>query len=216
VNDERPGVARLYAGIFATLGWVALVAQLYLVLRSARAAGTSPVGATITYASYFTIIANTLMAVVLTTGAVDSASPDGAMFTDPRLVTAVVVYMTIVGLVYSLLLRGLVELAGAPLVLDRILHDIMPVVAVVYWIAFVPKGRLRWRDAVIWLALPLGYIGWIVLRGVATGLYPYPFVDVGAIGYPRALVNTVGLTVAFWVVGLCYVAADRAIARRWG
>jgi hypothetical protein len=205
VTIARPGVARLYAGIFATLGWVALVVQLYLVLRSAPSAGTSPVGATITYASYFTIVANTLLAIVLTIRAID-----------PRVVTGVVAYMTIVGLVYALLLRGLVALAGLPLVLDRILHDVMPVVAVGYWIAFVPKGRLRWRDAASWMVLPLIYIVWIIGRGVVTGLYPYPFVDVGTIGYPRALVNTVGLTVVFWVVGLCYVAVDRAIARRAG
>lgn len=196
-------VARPYSAVCAALGWSGLGLQLYLLLHTAALHGTSPVGAAISYISYFTILSNILLAAAFT---VEQRTP--------RIVTAIVVYMTVVGLTYSLVLRRLWDPTGAQLVADRLLHDVMPIAAVVYWFCFVARGQLRWRDAATWLAFPVAYMVYVMIRGALTGVYPYPFADVSAIGYPRALLNAGVLVVGFWGVGLLFIATDRLRATR--
>jgi len=45
---------------------------------------------------------------------------------------------------------------------------------VAYWLIFVPKGSLRWKDALFWLPYPLLYFCYSLIRGAAVGWYPYP------------------------------------------
>jgi hypothetical protein len=73
----------------------------------------------------------------------------------------------------------------------------------------VPKGRLRVADVPRWLVYPVAYLAYILVRGVVTGLYPYPFIDVGALGYAGALRNALVLVAGFVCVGLVLIALDR-------
>ncbi len=50
-------------------------------------------------------------------------------------------------------------------------------------------------------------------RGAVGGSFPYFFIDVGAIGYARALVNAAALSVAMLVAGLALVAVVRTLRR---
>ncbi|MFI9526746.1 Pr6Pr family membrane protein [Micromonospora rosaria] len=135
---------------------------------------------------------------------------------------AVTLYVTITGVVYHLVLanpaspfampqpeRGLVEALG-----NQFLHTVVPVLAVADWALFDPRGRLRARYAVWWLAFPLAYLGGVLLRGLVTQTYPYPFVDAGRLGYAGVTVSAVAFAVAFWLLGLLFVGVDRALARR--
>jgi hypothetical protein len=57
------------------------------------------------------------------------------------------------------------------------------------------------------------YVLYCLARGAITGLYPYYFVDVTLLGYPKALLNTVLLLIGFWIVALIVVAIDRFVGR---
>jgi hypothetical protein len=85
---------------------------------------------------------------------------------------------------------------------------------VIYWVALVPKGRLGWRSVWPWLAYPAAYTAASLVRGALIQVYPYPFIDVSALGYQRVLGNVVLLFAGFLVLGLIYVAIDRAVRRR--
>jgi hypothetical protein len=61
---------------------------------------------------------------------------------------------------------------------------------------------------------PLVYLVWTLLHGAVTGWYPYPFVDVADLGYPRALINIAGLVVAFLSLEAALVGVGRMLARR--
>lgn len=52
------------------------------------------------------------------------------------------------------------------------------------------------------LSLPL-------LRGLWLQTYPYPFIDVATLGYPRTLLNALGLLAVFLLVGVAFVAVAR-------
>jgi hypothetical protein len=209
-----PGSRRVAAALLAAVGWFALVLQLGIMLRNAAAAGTSLLAAVGSFLSFFTVLTNLLVAVGL--AATVPAAPPRALrqLVEPSGATALAVYVTVVGIVYSLVLRQLWHPMGAQLVADVLLHDVMPLAYVIYWSALVPKGRLGWRHIWPWLAFPAVYTVASLVRGAIIHVYPYPFIDVGALGYQRVLGNMVLLFAGFLVLGLVYLAIDRAMRRR--
>jgi hypothetical protein len=114
-----------------------------------------------------------------------------------------------VGIVYRLLLRQLWNPQGAQWVADVILHDVIPVGYVLYWLLFAPKNGLRWKDAVAGLIYPGVYLLYVLARGAVSGLYPYPFVDVNVLGYAGVLARAAVLLLVFLGMGLLVVAVGR-------
>ena len=97
---------------------------------------------------------------------------------------------------------------------NQLLHTVVPLLAVLDWLLFDIRGRYRWRYAAYWLAFPLAYLGFALLRGLVVHRYPYPFIDVRDLGYPGVAVSAVVFAVAFWVLGLVFVVIDRALSGR--
>jgi hypothetical protein len=137
---------------------------------------------------------------------------------------AVTLYTTITGVVYHLVLanpaspfamvqpdRALGEALG-----NQFLHTVVPVLAVADWALFDQRGRLRPRYAAWWLAFPLAYLGFALIRGLIVHRYPYPFLDAGQLGYDGVGISGVFFAFAFWLLGLLFVGVDRGLAHRTG
>jgi len=199
---------RIYAAAGALFGWFALALQLYLVLVQSRA-GLAMLGAVITYFSFFTILTNLLVAAVFTAIAIQPAAGWVRFFLSPSLQAGTTVYIAIVGLVYQLLLRQLWNPQGAQWVADVLLHAVIPVGYVLYWLLFGPRTGLRWENAVGWLVYPGVYLVYVLARGAVSGLYPYPFVDVNVLGYGGVSARAAGLMLVFLGMGLLVVAVGR-------
>ncbi|MEH0844995.1 Pr6Pr family membrane protein [Micromonospora sp. CPCC 205711] len=135
---------------------------------------------------------------------------------------AVTLYITITGVVYHLVLanpaspfamtqpeRALGEALG-----NQFLHTVVPVLAIADWALFDQRGRLRFRHAAWWLAFPLAYLGFALLRGLVVHRYPYPFIDAGQLGYDGVSVSAVFFAFTFWLLGLLFVGLDRGLPRR--
>jgi hypothetical protein len=195
---------RIYAAAGASLGWSALTLQLYLMLVKVPAGGM--LAEAITFVSFFTILTNLLVALVLTAVAIGK----GEVLRSPSTQAATVVYISVVGVVYHLLLRKLWNPQGAQLAADLMLHTAMPLVYIAYWLLFATRTGLRWKDAVIWLSYPLGYLVYTLARGAVAGVYPYPFVDVNLLGYGRVMAHAGVFLVVFLGLGLLVVALGRA------
>jgi hypothetical protein len=137
----------------------------------------------------------------------------------PALKGAVTLYVAITGLVYHLVLTnpasgfavGPVHRTVAEAIGNQLLHTVVPLLAVLDWLAFDPRGRFRWPYALYWLAFPLGYLAFALLRGLIVHKYPYPFIDVRELGYDGVTISSAGFAGAFWILGLAFVAIDR-----WG
>jgi hypothetical protein len=184
------GRERLYRSVATGVGWLALALQYYLALG-------------LNFFSYFTVLTNLAATVALT----------GGWYRKPTIGAPIAAYIAIVGLVYSLVLRALWEPTGARLVADVALHDIMPILYIAGWILFAAHGTLTWRAAAHWLVVPLLYCVYAIGRGLVTGWWVYPFIDVPSLGPLTVLRNVLILAVAFWVVGLCVIALDRRLGR---
>ncbi len=201
---------RRCAAVIAGLGWFGLSAQLYFTIHDAFARDLSIPAHVINHFSYFTIETNLLVALALT---IFCARPQAERFlTRPSVKSALVVYIIIVGVVYAVLLRNLWHPQGVQLLADVVLHDAIPVLYPLYWLVFLPKGSLRWTAPAWWLAYPVLYFLYTMLRGEAFGTYPYPFFDVARLGFARVSMNGIVLLAFFFGLGVILTAIDHALA----
>ncbi|MBV9616859.1 MAG: Pr6Pr family membrane protein, partial [Ktedonobacteraceae bacterium] len=179
---------------------------------------------------YFTIQSNLLLALCIAYAA--WATLRNLPGPAPLLKGAVTVYITITCLVYNLILAKaagsspptpgtiIVPLLGGTLSND-LLHIIAPLMAVLDWLLFDAHGHLRWRYPLRWLAYPLAYLAFVLIRGVLISgpfqypylHYPYPFLNVDKIGYSGVALNTLIYGIAFWLIGLAFVIGDQLLAR---
>lgn len=204
---------RMLMAITAFAAWFAVGLQLPLSIKVSLGNGLSVVSALVTYFSFFTILTNLLVASVLTVALFAPRSRWGNWASSPSVLAATALYITTVGLTYSLLLRHTWNPEGLNKLTDIILHDVVPVLFVGFWLFFAPKSGLRWRDPWYWTIYPVTYLAWVLVRGEFVRRYPYPFVDVGLLGYPRALGNAVGLFVLFLVAAWILVGVCRWLSR---
>lgn len=196
-------VDRIVGGVLALLAGVAVVLQLVLILQNGEG-GT--VAIVLRFASFFTILSNMLVAGVCIAVAAGRARP--------RWRGAAALYITVTGAIYSIILAQLWSPTGTQKVADELLHHAVPVAYVLAWLVLAPHRRLAWGDALRWLAFPAVYLGWTIARGATTGEYPYPFVDLGRLGMAQMALNCLGIGVLFVVLGLVFVAVDRALPSR--
>jgi hypothetical protein len=193
----------------AALAWFALGLQLALSLRLVAEQGGTTLGGLVIYLGYFTVLTNLLVALSLSLALLRPASAAGRWCRQPEIASAVAVSIALVGLAYHLLLRQVWDPQGLQKVADIGLHYAVPLLCVLHWWLAVPPARMAWHAPLAWAAWPVGYLGYALLRGHWLGSYPYPFIDVALLGYPRALLNALGLLIAFLLVGTAFVAVAR-------
>lgn len=150
---------------------------------------------------FFTVITNLIVAVAMTLEAIGKKLP-------PFLLGGVTISILLVGVVYMTLLRGLVELSAGALLADTLLHKVSPVAMTLWWLLFAPRARLKSSAPSWWATYPLLYFAYAVARGQAGGRYPYPFMDVGKLGWPQTLLNAGGIAMAFLIAGFLLVWFD--------
>ena len=114
MNLQQP-LPRIYATVMALVGWFTLVTQYY-VNYDLKTVSTAEY--TLRYFSFFTILTNIMVAATYIAIAAGAKS----FLTTTKSITAVTLYILMVGIIYNTVLRNLVELQGLPLIVDRLLH----------------------------------------------------------------------------------------------
>ncbi|MFC7489410.1 MULTISPECIES: Pr6Pr family membrane protein [unclassified Knoellia] len=189
--------ARTWHALTAVVTWAALILQVVLVLKGGRvldeSVGPVPLGTRlIRLVSYFTILSNLLVAITTTTLALGQAAY-------PRwwrvLRLNAVICIAVTGVVHFFLLRPLLDLSGADWAADKLLHMVVPLLAIIGWLAFGPRGRVDSSLLLPSLIFPIGWLVYTLVRGGVVDWYPYPFLDVGLHGYPSALLACAGVAV---------------------
>ena len=129
------------------------------------------------------------------------------------LATASTLFIVFVGVIYHLLLSATHEPQGVQFYTNLLFHYLIPGGMLAVWLTLVPKGRLLFRSAVLWLSFPLAYLVFALIRGEVLGDYPYFFIDVGKYGYPQVLLNAAGFTMVLLVLGSALIGFDRLLGR---
>lgn len=202
---------RIYACILAVIGWLAVLAQLYLIL--ANRVESLPV-TLLGFISYFTILTNILIALAFTSIALNSHIDGKSFIAAPSTLAAITVNITIVAIVYNAVLRPIWNPQGLQRIVDELLHVVIPILTLFYWLKFVPKAGLKWSAAFTWLIYPLTYFVFVLIRGDLTGVYPYPFCNVRVLGYPQVFINCLLIAALFVGISLIFIALGRRVDRR--
>lgn len=175
---------------------------------------------------YFTNQSGLVFAVVMVWGALASLRQAGLLperwpiHQPPAwLKGAVTLFLAITGLISHFVLEppdptltptflGLTE--------PQLEHQITPVYAVVDFVLFDGHKRLRWSHAFWWLTYLYAYAAFALIRAelLETPDYPYSFIDLGELGWGGVATNIAIYSVGFLVLGLVFVAIDRALRRR--
>ncbi|MGY2263159.1 Pr6Pr family membrane protein [Pseudomonas sp. SDO55104_S430] len=205
---------RRFVAVAAVLGWVGLSIQLYLIFYSRWTMAASLLAGLVSFFSYFTVLSNTLVATVLTCELTSRESAARRWFLQPWVSSGIAVSIVVVGIAYSLLLRHLWHPEGWQWLADELLHDVMPLLFLIYWWCCVPKGTLRLGHIALWVIYPLAYFAYALLRGHLLATYPYPFIDVEKLGYPQVFINAGGLLLGFVGGSLVMIGLDRWFGRK--
>lgn len=195
--------------LFALLICLSAVAGIGLEAQMLMRGGATLAEAVWSLARFFTILTNGVIATLF--GWIAVKGPGSV---SPRLTGGAVAAIVLVGVVFALLLSGARVLTGATAVSDFLLHRLNPLLAAAYWLLFVPKGRLSWRDPILWMAYPLAYLAYALARGGSDGRYPYPFIDVPANGWPTVIGTCAVIALGFVAASEGLVLLDRTLGRR--
>jgi len=106
---------------------------------------------------------------------------------------------------------GLIFFSTADSLAKGIIQIVVPLLYVIFWLVFVPKGKLDWKKPIYWLISPLVYLLWACLFGAITGRSSYSFLDVRALGYTTVIRNCSIILMAPFVVGEIFVGIDKLI-----
>lgn len=193
--------------IFALIGWFALITQYYLHIENRT---TSLMEANFRFFTYFTILVNFLATLYFTIAVFQKQENEDK---NSGILTAITVYITIVGATYQIILRGTWQPTGLQRVVDELLHSVMPVLTIIFWYLFENKARVKYSQILKWALFPIIYLIVILIRGNFSGFYPYPFVDVTALGLTKVLINSLFVTIFFFIISLLYIRIGKALKK---
>ena len=193
--------ARRTALLIACLSAVSLGVQFWHLMQTM---GQGPWETIADMARYFTILTHGLVVVTFTL--ISRPSRDGV---SAPWIAALTLSVIMLGAVYHLLLAALLSFTGLGWWADQGLHTVGPLCIALWWLVHGPKRRLVYADLPIFVLWPSVYGAYALARGAGDGIYPYPFIDLPAIGEAAAAVNMAVLMVVFLLGGVGMIAIGR-------
>lgn len=200
---------RKFGIITVVIVWAAVLMRLCLDIYWSVVHGTGPLFGLAKFITAFTSLTNIMIGLILTSAVIQPKSRTLRFLSGPLVMGCAATYITFMAGVFAILIAPIATSVGLQRIVGGFLHGVIPVLYLLYWLLAVPKRHLRVRHVFIWSTGALMYFILILIRGAISGIYPYPFVDVGVLGYSRVMLNAVLLLGVFIAVGLAVVAIDR-------
>ncbi len=207
-------IARTWHGLTFVVAATAVVLQLVLIVEGNNVlAQTEPPDLAtrlVRFISYLTIWSNVLVAWSTATLAFGT-DRDTRVWRALRLDAVIVCFGG--GVVHFFFLRPILDLHGVDALADHLLHQVVPLLAVVGWLVFGPRGRVSRADLLPFMVVPVLWVVYTLVRGAFVDWYPYPFLDVGEHGYVVVLLNGVGVGVFMVALFFGALCVDRRLGR---
>jgi hypothetical protein len=175
----------------------------------------SPLERILDWLTYFTILSNIVVAIVLTVlvvrpGYFARTDRVGAAWRALRLDSILMIVIT--GVVYNLLLAEGPK-TGWDFASNSLQHIITPIVTVIVWLFAGPRGLINIRVIGLSMILPLAWALFAILRGAVVGSYPYPFLDVSTNGLVSVVAFVLAILVVAVILAFAFMGLD-ALFRR--
>ncbi len=208
MTSHRSTINAVAPRLLAVAAWFGVLLQFWLSIRLALANGKPVLSGVVAYLGYFTVLTNIFIALVCTAGSLRQHSACRWLYRLP-LVGCSTAAILIVGIGYHALLRQIWAPVGVQRIADVVLHSVVPAGALLHWLVYRYEERVVWWAPLYWCWYPLAYFVYVMVRGEILSSYPYPFIDVLALGYTRSVINAVGFLIGFVVLGLALLGLRR-------
>ncbi len=196
----------LARSVVALTSAFALVATLILfVAHKAEMDGAITLGQSIWESlRYFTVLTNIVIGVFFLKMAVTGR------WGSYSYLTACLVWISVVGLVYHILLSADHNPTGVLGLTNIAHHTLVPLGVLLAWIMAGNRIRIPAYKPFVWILWPLGYAAYILTRGAVEGNYPYFFIDPGHAGWGAVITSQIAISGLFLILGFLF----RFIANR--
>jgi hypothetical protein len=203
---------RVWAGVTALVVVAGIVIQLIVTANGTEGFFPDNPDRVFNVFAYFTIQSNLLLGGTTLMLALQPDRPQSTLFKTLRLNGVLCIAVT--GIVYHVVLAPLDDPHGWAAVANFLLHTAAPVVGVLGWLLFGPRGVIDPRIALWSIVYPVLWIAFTLIRGEFVGFYPYDFVNVTDLGYGRVLLNCLLVAVLFLALAAGATLLDRRLRRR--
>jgi hypothetical protein len=169
--------------------------------------------------NYFTVLSNLLCVVYFAADIVHIVRGGEGDVWFPPLKGIATMAITVTLLVAHFILGMRFTMAGSLSMTLIIMHYAVPLMTIADWLAFDTKGLIKPRSPLVWTIGPMLYFVYAMIAarigdGIGYGSrYPYPFLDVDALGRGRVLLTVLVLVAFFVAIGYVYYGADRLLLR---
>lgn len=200
----KPALAAL-----AVISWMGVLLQFWLSINLALANGKTVGDGIISYFGYFTVLTNLFVALAATLPLIANGSRLGNYFSKPVVLGSATTSILMVAITYHFLLRNVWQPQGLQLIADIVMHYVVPVLTLAYWLIFSPRSNLSILVPITWCLYPMSYLTYVLVRGELLQSYPYYFIDVTKIGYGETLLHSFALLIAFIILGFVVLAVTK-------
>ncbi|MFC6158608.1 Pr6Pr family membrane protein [Kribbella jiaozuonensis] len=205
-------VGRIWAAVTAAVVVCGLVVQLFVTASGHEGFFPDNPERVFNVFAYFTIQSNLLLGGTALVLALQPDRSGGELFKTLRLNGVLCIAVT--GIVYHAVLARDADFHGWAQVANFLLHTVAPVVGVLGWLLFGPRGLTDWRIVGWSVVYPLLWLVFTLVRGAFVGFYPYPFVNVDEHGYGKVLLNCLLVAVLFLALAAGATTLDRRLRRK--
>lgn len=220
----RQSRARIAHAVTAFLAWAGVVMtvvisafgayergfwepHLYGIHPDGAAGVVSRLGDTL---SYFTMWSNIVVALSATLLAL---APQAVTPARRALRLSGLLMITITAIVYALILAPDDVVVGWSRITNPLQHLLVPGVTLLVWLIWGPRGWFTARTVAASLLIPLAWVAWMLGRGAVIDAYPYGFVNVATLGYPRVALTLLVILAFALLVAAAFRLVDRLLRR---
>ena len=165
---------KLYLFVAMSVEFTALILQLFVVF-SAENAGFHSV---LKLSTFFTINSNLLLLIVYLMLLFSNSD----FWNKNTTQTALLTYISFVCIVYHAMLQNSWNPQGLQWLVAELFHWVNPLFFLIFWLIFVNKKDLAFKQIIYWLIFPTIYFVWVLIYGSFGNGYPYPFLNVDKFG----------------------------------
>jgi hypothetical protein len=167
------------------------------------------------YFAYFTIQSSMIAAVTLAVAGWFSVTGKDETRLLALVRLSVACFAAVTGIVYNALLRGMPPVAADvgykwPVFPNEILHVWAPILIALDFVLFAPKIAIRVRAGLWVWAFPFAWLGFSVIRGLASDWWPYWFINpTGDGGLAGMLTYVFGIMAFLYVLSLVFLGLKK-------
>ena len=173
----------------------------------------------LTMLNYFTVLSNLLCVVYFTADLVYILKGGDGTGWFPALKGIATMAITVTMLVAHFIL-GMRFTMGDSLGLTLLItHYVVPLMTIADWLLFDAKGNMKPYSPLVWIVGPLIYFAYAMIAArMGDGIgynsrYPYPFLNVDAVGWGSVLLTVLALGAFFIALGYIYYGLDCGLKR---